>query len=142
MQGWVPETKIFEHLTIVSGRSLHRDDGKAALIGTVLAKNLDKKVGDSLPLFDDQFRIAGIYHSSNVFEEGAVVIPLAELQRLMERQGQVTGFSVIMQKPTEKASIDRARKEIESLAPGLTALPTDGTSRASPRSSSPRRWPG
>ncbi len=125
VQGWAPETKIFEHLTIVSGQSLHRDDGKAALIGTVLAKNLDKKIGDSLPLFDDQFRIVGIYHSSNVFEEGAVVIPLAELQRLMDRQGQVTGFSVIMEKPSTKAAIDRARKEIESLAPGLTALPTD-----------------
>jgi len=125
VQGLVPETKIFEHLTIVSGRPLRRDDGKAALIGTVLAKNLDKKVGDILPLFDDQFRILGIYRSSNVFEEGAIAIPLAELQRLMERQGQVTGFSVIMKKPSDKATIDRARKEIESLAPGLTALPTD-----------------
>jgi len=124
-QGWVPETKAFEHLTIVSGRHLRRDDGKAAVIGTILAKNLDKKVGDSVPLFDDEFRVAGIYHSSNVFEEGALVIPLAELQRLMERQGQVTGFSVIMKRGSDKSSIDRARKAIESLAPGLTALPTD-----------------
>lgn len=125
VQGLVPETKVFEHMKIVSGRSLGRDDDKAALIGTVLAKNLDKKVGDSIPLFEEQFQIVGIYHSSNVFEEGAVAIPLAELQRLMDRPGQVTGFSVIMKKPSDKARIDRARKEIESLAPGLTALPTD-----------------
>jgi putative ABC transport system permease protein len=125
LQGLVPETRVFAHLTFVSGRSLRRDDEKAAVIGTVLAKNLDKKVGDPIEIFDDPFRIVGIYHSSNIFEEGSVSIPLAQLQRLMERQGQVTGFSVVMNNPSDKPSIDRARKEIESLAHGLTALPTD-----------------
>lgn len=125
VQGLVPETKIFDHMPIVSGRTLTRDDKKAAIIGTVLAKNLDKKVGDILPLYDDQFQIVGIYRSTNVFEEGAAAIPLAELQRLMERPGQVTGFSVIMKNSSDKAAIDRAKKEIESLAHGLTALTTD-----------------
>jgi putative ABC transport system permease protein len=125
LQGLVPETKVFEHLSFVSGRSLRKDDEKAAVIGTVLAKNLDKKVGDTIELFDDKFQVVGIYHSSNVFEEGAVSIPLAQLQRLMERQGQVTGFSVIMKNSRDKVALDRARKEIESLAHGLTALPTD-----------------
>ena len=126
VQGLVPETKIFDHMPIVSGRTLTRDDKKAAIIGTVLAKNLDKKVGDILPLYDDQFQIVGIYRSTNVFEEGAAAIPLAELQRLMERPGQVTGFSVIMKDSSDKAAIDRTKKEIESLARhGLTALTTD-----------------
>jgi len=125
LQGLVPETRVFAHLNFVSGRSLRRDDKKAAVIGTVLAKNLDKKVGDTIEIFDDQFPIVGIYRSNNVFEEGAVSIPLVELQRLMERDGQVTGFSVVMKNSSDKAAIDRARKEIESLARGLTALPTD-----------------
>jgi putative ABC transport system permease protein len=125
VQGWVPETMIFNHLTMVSGRPLRRDNKKVALIGTVLSKNLDKKIGDTLPLFDDQFEIVGIYRSSNIFEEGAVTIPLAELQRLMERQGLVTGFTVMMKDSHDKAAMDRARKQIESLAHGVTALPTD-----------------
>jgi putative ABC transport system permease protein len=125
VQGLVPETKIFDHMRIVSGRSLSRGDKKAAIIGTVLAKNLDRKVGDMLPLYDDQFPIVGIYTSSNVFEEGAAAIPLAEHQRLMERPGQVTGFSIIMKNSSDKAALERSRKEIESLAHGLTALSTD-----------------
>jgi hypothetical protein len=54
-------------------------------------------------------------HSSNVFEEGAVSIPLAQLQRLMERPKHVTGFSVIMQKSSDKPAIERARKEKSGL---------------------------
>ncbi len=124
VQGLVPETKIFDHMPVISGRSLRRDDKKAAIVRTLLAKNLDKKVGDVLHLYDDQFSIVGIYSSTNVFEEGAAAISLAELQRLMERPGQVTGFSVIMKNSSDKAAIDRTRKEIESLAHGLTALLT------------------
>ena len=48
-----------------------------------------------------------------------MAIPLAQLQRLMERQGQVTGFSVIMKSSSDKAAIDAHGKEIESLAQGL-----------------------
>jgi putative ABC transport system permease protein len=125
VQGLVPETKILTHMPVVAGRSLRRDDKKAAIMGTVLAKNLDKKVDDLLPLFDEQFQIVGIYRSSNVFEEGAVAIPLAELQRLMERPKQVTGFSIIMKNSSDKASIERARKEIEKLGHGLTVLSTE-----------------
>src|SRR5262249_11044872 len=112
VQGWVPESMIFNHLTTVEGRALRRGEKKTAVIGTVLAKNLDKKVGDKLSLFDDHFEIVGIYRSSNIFEEGAVTISLEELQRLMERQGLVTGFTVIMKNSSDKAALDNARKQI------------------------------
>src|SRR5262249_38318663 len=112
LQGLVPESRVFAKLRFIAGRSLRRDDTKATVLGSILAKNLGKNVGDTIELFDDQFQIVGIYHSSNVFEEGSVSIPLSQLQRLMERQGQVTGFSVVMKNSSDKATIDRARKEI------------------------------
>jgi putative ABC transport system permease protein len=125
LQGLVPESRVFKRLTFVSGRPLRLDDEKAAVIGTVLARNLDKKVGDSIEIFDDQFQIVGIYHATNIFEDGSLSIPLGQLQRLMDRQGQVTGFSVVMKNSADKAALENARKKIESLARGLTALPTE-----------------
>jgi putative ABC transport system permease protein len=125
VQGWVPETLAFEHIKMLSGRSLKRDDTLAVILGSVLAKNLGKQVGDELQIFDDEhFKVVGIYKSSNVFEEGAMVIPLTQLQRLMDRAGQVTGFSVVMEKSSDTQAIERARHQIEALSPGLTALTT------------------
>jgi putative ABC transport system permease protein len=126
VQGWMPETMAFDHLRLVSGRALRRDDGKAVMLGTVLAKNLGKGVGDTLSLYEgENFRVVGVYHSSNVFEEGAMVIPLAQLQRLMQREGQVTGFSVLLDRSADQATLERVRRQVQALAPALHAMTTD-----------------
>jgi putative ABC transport system permease protein len=125
VQGWVPESVIFQHITVLSGRTLKRDDAKAVMLGSILAKNLGKGVGDELKLFEEPFRVVGIYKSTTVFEEGACTISLSELQRLMDRPNQVTGFSVIVDRPVDPKRLEQVRKEIESLGAGVTALTTD-----------------
>jgi putative ABC transport system permease protein len=126
VQGWTPETMAFDHLRLISGRALRRDDGKAVMLGSILAKNLGMGVGDTLSLYEgEDFRVVGVYSSSNVFEEGAMVIPLAELQRLMQRERQVTGFSVILDRSAGHATLERVRHQVEALAPALHAMTTD-----------------
>jgi putative ABC transport system permease protein len=125
VQGWIPETRSFDHIRIVEGRDLRHTDKKAVLLGQILAKNLGKKVGDSLKIFeDDGFTVAGIYKSSNVFEDGAMVMPLAQLQALMDRPGQVTGFNIIVNDRTDMAAIDRLKRQVEAMAPGLNVMTT------------------
>jgi putative ABC transport system permease protein len=127
VQGWVPETRAFDHIQVVTGRTLRKDDRKAVLLGQILAKNLGKAVGDSLPIFEDEeFRVVGIYKSegANVFEDGAMVMPLVQLQRLMDRPGQVTGFNIILDKPSDEAAVERVRRRVELLAPGLHVMTT------------------
>ena len=124
VQGWVPETVAFHHLTTLEGRSLLKDDAHSVILGTILAKNLEKKVGDQIELIDKEpFTIVGIYQSGNVYENGALVVPLKELQRIMDRGKQVTGFSVLLD-DEGKRNIGEVRKQIEALAPGLTAMST------------------
>ena len=95
------------------------------MLGSILAKNLGKGVGDELKLFEEPFRVVGIYKSTTVFEEGACTIALSELQRLMDRPNQVTGFSVIVDHPVDPRRLEQVRKEIEGLGAGVTALTTD-----------------
>ena len=35
VQGWVPESKIFEHITVTSGRSLRKDDSKSVMLSPI-----------------------------------------------------------------------------------------------------------
>jgi putative ABC transport system permease protein len=70
----------------------------------------------------------GIYDAGNVFDDGSLVIPLVDLQRLMGRPRQVTGFSIHLEDPNGVGAVPRAIAEIEHLKDpqgrslGLTAL--------------------
>jgi putative ABC transport system permease protein len=125
IQGFEPETAVFDHMRIIAGRSLVKGDKRVALLGTILAGNLGKEVGDEVEVVEgEKYRVVGIYESHNVFENGALVVPLKELQRLMDRQGKVTGFSLILDNPRKVEEVQEIRRKIEALAPGLSALPT------------------
>lgn len=131
LQGWEPETAVFNHLTIMQGRSLRKTDKRAILLGHILAGNLGKKVGDTVDVVENEpFEVVGVYESRNVFENGAMVLPLSELQRIMDkgptgdRPGQITGFSLILDGPRDKAAMQQLRHEIEAVAPKLSAQPT------------------
>lgn len=125
LQGWVPETSVFNHLTLVSGRFLTKKDKGNVILGNVLAQNLNMKVGDSIEITEGKFfKVVGIYDSSHVYESGALVMPLLELQDLMDRKGFVTGISVSFAEKLDEAGLKRMCKEIEAVKPGnLSARP-------------------
>lgn len=121
VQGWKPETAVFNHIRVKEGRNLTRADTRSVLLGTLLASNLDKKIGDTIELIErEPFTVVGIYES-NHFENSMMIVPLTELQRLMDRPQQVTGFSVVLEDPSASAVKEAARR-IEALAPGISAL--------------------
>lgn len=116
IHGWRPNTPLFDDLTLLDGRSLQKGDPHEVLLGTTLASTLNKKVGDTIEMQQEQFRVVGIFRSFNVYENGGVVIALDELQRLMDRKGRVTGFSVVLEPAEDRAgTVERVCKEIETL---------------------------
>jgi putative ABC transport system permease protein len=124
IQGWVPEPLYFEHLHFLAGRPIQKQDGKTIILGAILAANLGKKLHDTLEVFENQtFEVVGVYESYNVFENGCMIMSLAQLQRLTDRSHQVTGFSVMLEPEPGGKPLDRVRHDIESLAPSLKAMP-------------------
>jgi putative ABC transport system permease protein len=126
IQGWQPETEVCEHLVIIKGRNLRKSDTQTVLLGANLAGNLGMDVGDDLEIIEGQkkYKVVGIYENHNVFEDGAMVVPLKELQRLMDREGKVTGFSLVLDNPRDSKGVEEIRRQIEALAPALSAKPT------------------
>jgi len=82
-------------------------------------------VGDSIEITEGKFfKVVGIYDSSHVYESGALVLPLLELQDIMDRKGYVTGISVSFAEKLDEAGLKRMCKEIEAVKPGnLSARP-------------------
>jgi putative ABC transport system permease protein len=125
VSGLVPESRAFIHMKTVSGRSLRKDDGRVVVLGMTLADTLGKTTGDRLEIVEDEeFEVVGVYDSSNVIENGSMVVPIQELQRLMGREEQVTGFCIISEDPTDQAALDQIARQVEGLEKGITARTT------------------
>jgi putative ABC transport system permease protein len=122
INGWQSGSLLFLGSRILEGRMYRSGEGNVALLGRVLALNLGKKVGDELDVAGEPFKVIGIYESDSLFESGALTVPLETLQRMMGRQGQVTGF-VIRASSADPAAIADLRKRIEAGFPGVAANP-------------------
>lgn len=122
VQGWEPNTPMYDRLNLLEGRWLDRRDRRGVAMGRVLAANLGKKLGDTVELYTEKFEIVAIFESTNVYENSYVIMLLGELQRLTDRPNQVSGFLVQTDRPGDKAYAAELRRKIEELD-DLSATP-------------------
>lgn len=123
VNGWEPESILFRGIRILEGRALRRGDGRVAVLGRVLALNLKKKAGDTVDVAGEKYKVVGIFESDSLFENGGLVVPRNELQRMMGRKGDVTGF-VVTVRPNDRATVESVGKQIEAAVPGVAAVPS------------------
>lgn len=116
VQGWRPDTFLFGEMEFIEGGPFESDDRKTALLGKKLAESIDKSVGDKIVIQREEFEVVGIYNSFSVFENGAITVPLKQLQRLMVRDNNVTGFSIRVDRSVEGfTSVDDLCTKIDHL---------------------------
>jgi hypothetical protein len=103
IQGWEPGSPLMKKLEILpGGRLIEPGDSKCILLGEELARALEKKVGDKIPLFESgDFTVVGLFRSPITYETRSMVLSLSDLQKFMGRAGQVTGFAVIVDHPED-----------------------------------------
>jgi putative ABC transport system permease protein len=124
--GWLADSYEIDSLTLLSGRRF-RDGQPEVLLGDLLAQNLNKKVGDTLPIQGTTFTVAGIYRGGTALEAGAVILPLDQMQAITGMQGKVTAFHVKLRPApageTQDQYVQRASAKIEAILPGIRAVP-------------------
>ena len=124
--GWRADSYELDSLTLLSGRRF-RDGQPEVILGKNLADDLKKSPGDSLPIQGTNFTVTGVFHGGTALEEGAVIMPLDQLQMVSSMQGKVTAFHVRLRPVPAGEAYDRyvkrAEAEIEAAVPGVHADP-------------------
>jgi putative ABC transport system permease protein len=118
-------------LNVVSGEGLKKSDRHTVLLGSGLARALKKKAGQSVEIEKTPFHIAGIFESDNVLESNTAAAPLADVQELMDRPGQVSEFQLrVVPAADNGPALNALCQKIESLRDekhrslGFKAMPT------------------
>jgi putative ABC transport system permease protein len=118
INGWPAGSALYDRLTVIEGRKLQEGDHGKVMLGRELSANLGKKVGDTIPVYGKPYEVVGVFESGAIFENGAVVMPLPEMQEGNNSKGEITGYTIQINKPIDEQGLERIRKEIEALSPG------------------------
>jgi putative ABC transport system permease protein len=100
-------------------------DGREVLVGENLAGRLGLSAGSTVSLFTESFRVAGVFRSHSVWENGSLIMPLSTLQRLTGRDSQVTYINVVLNRESGSPDEEAVTRAIEAVDPRLLALATD-----------------
>jgi putative ABC transport system permease protein len=120
--GLDPSEFASKRLTVVSGTR------GGALVGD----HFGARVGDTVHVGGRAFRVTGIFHSGNRFEDNGVVLPLATVQRLANRPEEATSIGVIAQPGRRSKQVARelaARFGVIAVAEPGQAVNVDTSSR-------------
>jgi len=119
--GLDPAGRGMRQFPLVEGRYIERPN--EMLLGHTAARMLKKALGDVLQIYDNRYRIVGIYESGVAFEDGAGVIDLREAQRLFGKPRQVSYYQI---KVRDRADVEFVRQAIEQRFPEvLVSLSTE-----------------
>jgi putative ABC transport system permease protein len=95
--------------------------GRDVMIGTILARQLGLKPGNSMQLGEGPATVTGIFSMGNRLVDGAVVVDLAEAQRLLGKEGQI---NIALVRIRNKGDVKKVIREINLQLPRLNALST------------------
>lgn len=124
--GLAPNEFPAQRLTLLSGNR------SGALVGDAGAKTFHVQPGSSIVVDGRRFRVSGIYHSGDNFEDVGVVLPLATVQGLAKRPGEVTTIAVTVQlgrRPQAVASHLEKQYGITAIVEPGQAVKVDTSSR-------------
>jgi putative ABC transport system permease protein len=123
IQGWRTSNFGYEQMELLAGRKLETAERRKVLIGSTLAANLQKQLGDVVVFGRDdptdpsnRFEIVGIFKSPVVFEDGSAIVSIEEARVLTG--SRVTGFSVRVARSEgidHDAAVEEVRQQIEAL---------------------------
>jgi putative ABC transport system permease protein len=120
--GWAYKSFLWDHLKLVDGRWPATDHEAAVTMGSLAATLLHKKTGDSIELEGRNFRLVGIYESTAVVENGALLMTLLQAQQLTDKPGKVNVLNIKLDPQTSNADIDALKRQVQATMPGYVAI--------------------
>ncbi len=101
--------------------SLFSPDNNEIIIGKTAAESLDKKEGDTINLFGEDFTITGIFETGNMMYDGAAFTSLDTLQDITNSPGEV---STIYIQAKDDTNLTQLSQTIENTYPNELSATT------------------
>lgn len=98
-----PNSPAMAHYKITEGQAVHRPT--EIMLGKTVADTYKLGVGDTIKLFDNRYKVVGIFETGVSFEDSSGSLPIQEAQRLLGRQRSVTFVFVDVHEPKQADAV-------------------------------------
>jgi putative ABC transport system permease protein len=122
MAGWSEEGGFWSTLKFTAGKRPDPGDMGSVVLGEALAEALGKKPGDRIVISGEAFRVAGITKQASVIDDRSVMMPLQVLQRLLGREGKVSGFHIRVDHPENSSRLAEVRNRLSAAIPEVAFI--------------------
>lgn len=106
ISGLDPNSAAIAHYKLVEGHYVQRPN--EMLIGKVAAETYKIALGDTMTLYDNRYKVVGVFETGVSFEDGGGMIALREAQRLLNRGRTVSFIFVDVQNPAQAQAVANA----------------------------------
>jgi putative ABC transport system permease protein len=120
MAGWPADSDFWRTMKVTAGKVPAAGDVRSVVLGQALAEVLGKRPGDVVELSGELFRVAAVSKQASVIDDHSVMMPLSELQRLLGREGRVSGFYIRIDRPGDPRRMADVRAALSAQAPELS----------------------
>ncbi len=95
----------------INGTVFSDGDANEIIIGKTAAQNLNKTVGDTIKIFNKDFKITGIFETGNFITDAGAYVSLEKLQNITDNDGKITVINV---KINDNANVTEVSDSIEN----------------------------
>lgn len=95
--GLEPNSAAMDHYKLTRGRRVQRPS--EIIIGSNAADSYDLELGDTMTLYNNRYRVVGIFETGVAWEEGGGILALRESQRILNRPRNVSFLFVDVKDP-------------------------------------------
>ncbi|TVQ93503.1 MAG: FtsX-like permease family protein [Chromatiaceae bacterium] len=125
VNGWQENSYLWQTLHLLSGHQPRLEYLNEAMLGHGLAEALNAKPGQEVTVAGSSFFVAGVFQQSSVMANGSLLVPLKTLQRIMNREGSVTFFNVLVDKPEDRQWLQELKDRLHLQFDDILFLETD-----------------
>jgi ABC-type antimicrobial peptide transport system permease subunit len=112
--GYHPRSFAIGHFRIIEGQPLV--GRRQVIVGRQAAEQTGVQVGETLRLFNSNFRVVGIYETGVAYEDIGVVIGLREAQALTGKPRQVMYYGIRLRDPEQAEAV---KEQLEAAFPDI-----------------------
>ncbi|MEI7841584.1 MAG: ABC transporter permease [Gallionellaceae bacterium] len=120
--GWVYGSYLWDHLKLMDGRWPNERMEQVVVIGSLASEMLHKKTGDHVEIEGANFEIVGIFESSAVVENGALLMTLDQAQKITDKPGKVNVLNIKVDANASEADMNAIKAQVRQALPGFVAI--------------------
>jgi putative ABC transport system permease protein len=125
VRGWEDGSHLWRTGTLLAGRRPSPGAGGEVWLGESLASVLDLGPGGEVAPFGARLRVVGVARLVGALNNHSLIMPLEDLQRLLDRPGKVTAFNIRVAQDGDADAVAAARRRLAERFPQLAFTEAD-----------------